>query len=520
MPTNRCLLGTAGILTLGILLAGCSHKKPPVVTPITAKLPPDNLQPPPFQTPNQKIHAAVERWRFALMSQSVTSSTPTQLTAMQAIIRSSVAQPSVQSDLKLLANYMGVSTSQMRSYWEALQAADLFLESGDDANAVSSVGACGVAQWMPESALRVGLKVNLKESNALSADITALQRPAVKAVNAIAGLPGKNPAIDSSSQSSSNVRSVDTNSTIAKLQAKRASIDQRFNPELAIFAQTRYLLSLVRKFPSTDWLFQAYHGGEGGVTRLLRLYSKEPGASPASIILGDKHHSRTSFADVYLNCSPKHHVRAFDYLYSRGDDDRHYWWKILAATEIIPGLIAQRLAPGSIPPTLLRLWYGRNEELYRFQGDNMVIQGLNAGVLVPSPCTPTTCQYTPSASHVGAPPSLRPIAAEALKLIMYRYHAEGGLGLPTVNITTGASAPGPGQSGLGFQLLFPKDKRDLLVMTYVLERLTDQALIGLGRAVHEGPPHWIVLPCPYYGQAISRLVIGQGSTTFHEAATN
>lgn len=520
MPTVRCSLGTAGILTLGILLAGCSHKKPPVVTPITAKLPPDNLQPPPFQTPDQKIHAAVVRWRFALLSQSVTNSTPTQLNAMQAIIQRSVAQPSVQSDLKLLAHYMGVSTSQMRSNWEALQAADLFLESGDDANAVSSVGACGVAQWMPESAVRVGLKVNLAESNGLSREIRALQKAAVVAGIPSTGLSPKGPGVDSSSQSRTDVPSVDNNSKIAELQSKRASIDQRFNPELAIFAQTRYLLSLVKKFPSTDWLFQAYHGGEAGVTRLLRLYSNEPGASPASIILGDRHRPKTTFADVYLNCSPKRHLRAFDYLYSRGDDDRHYWWKILAATGIIPQLIAQPPAPGSIPPTLLRLWYGHNEELYRFQGDNMVVQGLNAGVLVPSPCTSTTCQYTPGASHLGAPPALRPIAAEALRLIMYRYHAEGGLGLPSVNITTGISAPGPGQAGLGFQILFPKDPRDLLVMTYVLERLTDQALIGLGRAVHEGPPHWIVLPCPFYGQAISKLVVGQGSTNFHEAATN
>lgn len=512
-------------MAVGLLFNGCSHPRVQAVTPITAKLPPDNLPAPPFQTKAQKVDAAILRWRNALLTQSVTSDTPSKLLVVESIVQKAVRQPDVQQGIKQLAKLIGSSVSQTQTMWQKLQAADLFLESGDDADAISSAGACGVAQWMPESAVRAGLKVDLPKSVLLTQKILKLEDASAASTSNTAAISGSvSPSVSTGSSTahetngSTNVDNIAER--IADLQVQRAKVDQRFNPELSIFAQTRYLLGMVKRFPSADWLFQAYHGGESGVTRLLRLYSQRPTASAASIILGDRHHARTSFADVYLNCTPTRNVRAFDYLYSRGDDDRHYWWKILAAVKLIPTLIAQNGKLTTVPRRLLQLWYGNNADIYRFSGESMVQQGIAAGVLVPSPCTKSTCSYPAQAKGGAATIALRPIAAATLRLVMNEYHAEGGLGLPMVNITTGFPGKGSGQSGLSFQILFPKESHDLLIMTYVLERLSDRGLVGLGRILHEGPAHWIVLPCPFYGQVISRMALGGSSRQLKAVTSN
>ncbi len=516
MPIVRRIPSIALVLAVSALLPGCSHPKPHVVTAITAKLPPDNLPAPPFNTKAQKESAAIARWHNALLTQSVTSETPARLIQVDGILRQAETQPGVKKEIKQLARITGVSFSQMQERWKQVQAADLFLESGDDANAISSAGACGVAQWMPDSATRAGLKVDLSKSTALTKEIVRLEASLHGSLALSSGPTGGAASAKQSGQSAGATNPSLPNTEeialrIADLQAQRAKIDQRFNPELSIFAQTRYLLGLVHRFPAVDWLFQAYHGGEAGVTRLLRLYSQRASASPANIILGDRHHPKISFGDVYLNCTPKQNVKAFGYLYSRGDDDRHYWWKILAAVDLIPKIIDQSPSVTTAPHRLLQLWYGNNADVYRFQGDKMVTQGVAAGVLVQSPCTQSTCRYYAQNKRATTATALRPIAASALRLIMNNYHNEGGLGLPTVDITTGNPGRSSSQAGLSFNILFPKDPHDLLIMTYVLERLSDWGLIGLGRALHEGPPHWIVLPCPFYGQAISKLAFGTGS---------
>src|SRR5262249_51787048 len=56
------------------------------------------------------------------------------------------------------------------------------------------------------------------------------------------------------------------------LEAKRRQVDERYDPAKAIASQTRYLVRMARRYGSLDWVFQAYHGGEGGVRNTVSYY--------------------------------------------------------------------------------------------------------------------------------------------------------------------------------------------------------------------------------------------------------
>src|SRR5262249_30040336 len=105
------------------------------------------------------------------------------------------------------------------------------------------------------------------------------------------------------------------------LRAKRRRVDSRYDPQKALFAQTRYLLSLYPKIPAPDWLFQAYHGGVAGAQRLLKRYLGKawPGFLAEAIRFGPSGRLLT-FEEVYFETTPRARPDAFTYLYGRSDD--------------------------------------------------------------------------------------------------------------------------------------------------------------------------------------------------------
>jgi hypothetical protein len=115
---------------------------------------------------------------------------------------------------------------------------------------------------------------------------------------------------------------------LSQLKAKRDAADDRLNPARAIAAQSRYLVRLYDRFPSLDWVFQAYHGGEAGATRLLRLSvgAPAPGFSPTPLIAAG-----ATYEQLVRQITPVTRPAAFAYLFGRSDDHRNYWWKLLAA---------------------------------------------------------------------------------------------------------------------------------------------------------------------------------------------
>ena len=110
----------------------------------------------------------------------------------------------------------------------------------------------------------------------------------------------------------------------------RASVDQRFDPERALAATARYLTIARDRLGREDLAFVSYHMGIGNLEDVLSAYG-----------------SRPSYTQVYFDSTPTRHARAYRLLAAFGDDSSNYWWKVLAAREI------------------MRLWREDRQELLR-----------------------------------------------------------------------------------------------------------------------------------------------------------
>lgn len=169
----------------------------------------------------------------------------------------------------------------------------VFLESAGrpDAVAGGSVnGAAGLTQILPSTATALlGLHVDVSRSKQLTARIA----------------------------SAGSARAA------RKLERARQQVDQRFDPAMSIAAAARYLGMAQKKFGRSDLAVATYHMGMGNLQTVLRLYASQGGdASP-------------SYARLYFDTAPLRKPRAYDLLYSLGDDSSTYLWRVLAAKQIM-----------------------------------------------------------------------------------------------------------------------------------------------------------------------------------------
>ncbi|HLK57745.1 MAG TPA: hypothetical protein VKU00_14360 [Chthonomonadaceae bacterium] len=469
------------------------------------------------------------------------------------IVAAAAAQAEVQPFLKRMAQDEGVSTDTMRARWIALQEADLLLEAGGDPDSLSPARAAGAAQWLPGTGQGVGLKVNLAESERLTKQIEELKRRIAWDVylqrpDADLSLPGI-PVLPSGGVQAELPA---LRKELETLRARRRGVDERFDPQRAIFAQTRYLLRLYPRFPSADWLFQAYHGGEGGVTHLLKLYlgSAWPGHVTEAIRTGNDG-KPLRYEDVYFQATPLKHIEAFSYLYSRSDDHRHYWWKLRASEEALkrfredPAALKQRweaLLPGR--PTEA-LWYtpliedALVSETDETTGLNLIPVRAGADLLLP--------KVTPELRAAGTYMALRPESLGALRLIDRLYQKCRGIGALRLGDLTytqrylglalqlqkareaaqprplGQSAPLPWPPDVGrnslpgggppfdfdyhtvgaaFDLLRPMDEHARKLLEFSLDNLGERGILTWRDSKDRGERHYHVVPNPRFGEAL------------------
>jgi hypothetical protein len=168
-----------------------------------------------------------------------------------------------------------------------------FLESAGERNALAgpdAADAAGLTQILAQTGQSLlGMHIDLARSRALTAAIDA------------AYSAGK-PRLE------------------ARLQRRRARIDARFNPRLALAATVRYLQIARRHFGSrTDLAVVSYHMGIGNLLHVLSLY----GAGPIP------------YVQLYFDTAPDSHGRAYRLLSGLGDDSSLYWWRVLGAEQIM-----------------------------------------------------------------------------------------------------------------------------------------------------------------------------------------
>jgi hypothetical protein len=105
----------------------------------------------------------------------------------------------------------------------------------------------------------------------------------------------------------------------AHLIARRARIDARFDPRKALAATVRYLELARAHFGRVDLAVESYHMGIGNLQSVLDAYGG--GSVP--------------YVQLYFDTAPDHHGSAYQLLSSFGDDSWTYWWRILAAVQIM-----------------------------------------------------------------------------------------------------------------------------------------------------------------------------------------
>ena len=118
---------------------------------------------------------------------------------------------------------------------------------------------------------------------------------------------------------------------VARLQARRRRVDARFDPAQAIAGTVRYLSTARERFGREDLAVVSYHMGIGNLEGVLRSYAGEPSAPIADVVRKDD----LSYARVYFDSSPANHRDAWARLASFGDDSQTYYWRVLAARDIM-----------------------------------------------------------------------------------------------------------------------------------------------------------------------------------------
>jgi soluble lytic murein transglycosylase-like protein len=105
---------------------------------------------------------------------------------------------------------------------------------------------------------------------------------------------------------------------VARLRARRRSVDERFDPPKAIAATGRYLLLARQALHREDLAVQSYHMGIGNLQAALRAYG-----------------GGVSYARLYFDSTPVRHAAAWQALARLGDDSATYLWRVMAAREVM-----------------------------------------------------------------------------------------------------------------------------------------------------------------------------------------
>jgi hypothetical protein len=104
-----------------------------------------------------------------------------------------------------------------------------------------------------------------------------------------------------------------------RLRARRAEIDERFNPDDALQGAGRYLKIAEDRFGSEELAVVSYHMGIGNLENVLAAFGEDD----------------VTWASVYFGATPRDHPRTYALLSGFGDDSATYLWRVYAAREIM-----------------------------------------------------------------------------------------------------------------------------------------------------------------------------------------
>ncbi|HJS49719.1 MAG TPA: lytic transglycosylase domain-containing protein [Gaiellaceae bacterium] len=277
----------------------------------------------------------------------------------------------------------------------------VFLESGGRPDVIAGddpAGASGLTQILAETAQNfLGMDIDLDASRRLTLRIAAAERRGDTA-------------------------------RAERLRELRRAVDTRFDPEQALAGTVRYLAAAKERLGRDDLAVVSYHMGIGNLTNVLRAYA----SAPADVYLPDLvEEEDLSWPRVFFDTAPDRNGSAHALLARLGDDSPTYYWRVLAAREIMrlfrddPELLQEL--------DLLHRAKASHEEVLhppaeteRFADPVDVQRSWDAHSLQPLPDEPERLGFAVDrtmgelASRLGQPKELyRGLRAEALALLVY-----------------------------------------------------------------------------------------------------
>jgi hypothetical protein len=169
----------------------------------------------------------------------------------------------------------------------------VFLESAGDPNAIAGsdpAAAAGLTQIVAQTGQSLlGMHINLARSRQLTA------------------------SIDQAS-------ALGERTMVVRLERQRAQIDDRFNPSRALAATVRYLELAQRNLGHWDLAVVSYHMGIGNLQDVLAAYDR---GRPVP------------YVQLFFDTAPNRHPAAYQLLSGFGDDSWTYYWRVLAAEQIM-----------------------------------------------------------------------------------------------------------------------------------------------------------------------------------------
>jgi hypothetical protein len=297
----------------------------------------------------------------------------------------------------------------------------VFLESGGRSEAMAGGdpgGAAGVTQILPQTGRGLlGMRIDVSASRRLTKQIAA-------------------------------ARKLHQASLVARLERQRRRVDQRFDPAAALAATGRYLAYARPKFGRSDFIVTSYHMGVGNLANVIRAYAG-PGEKRLAVnVVTDR---KLSYAQVYFDSTPFHHPRAYELLAALGDNSDTYYWRVLAARDI---MTLYRANPGELRRReQLETAYGSAEAVLHppdstgvFGDPSALKRARSSGGLLAVPNQPSKRYFAldpavgAQAQQLGRDPgvysALRPQALATLYYIADRVRAISGVKNPLFVATT------------------------------------------------------------------------------------
>ncbi|HXF98451.1 MAG TPA: hypothetical protein VNJ46_07565 [Gaiellaceae bacterium] len=116
-----------------------------------------------------------------------------------------------------------------------------------------------------------------------------------------------------------------------RLRERRRRADARFDPEQALAGTVRYLTRARDTFGRDDLAVASYHMGIGNLASVVRAYAGRPG-DPIDQVVEEE---EIDYARLYFDSSPARNREAWALLASFGDDSQTYYFRVLAARELM-----------------------------------------------------------------------------------------------------------------------------------------------------------------------------------------